>query len=115
MLGGISNLNGSFNLFEWRLHFESHLGTSILTSTFLEPVFCSRTLCVSIFTGTFTFGNNNRGPYIKGPDDPATWPSFYYYWDGVSTTHWPAHDPCGQNQPNHLTGVNDPWGAIYVE
>ena len=38
-----------------------------------------------------------------------------YYWDCETTTCcWPAHDSCGQTQQNQLTGVSDPYAAIYL-
>ena len=40
--------------------------------------------------------------------------STYYYFDGSIGYHWPTHDPCGSNGPNHLCNVKDPHGNIYV-
>ena len=33
---------------------------------------------------------------------------------GTLTGNWPTHDPCGGNAQNHLHGVADPGGAIYI-
>jgi len=38
----------------------------------------------------------------------------YYFFDGSVGTNWPTHDPCGHNQANQLTGVENPGGAVYV-
>ncbi len=39
----------------------------------------------------------------------------YYYWESSQVTqNWPTHDPCGNNQENQVTGVSNPYGAIYL-
>jgi hypothetical protein len=38
----------------------------------------------------------------------------YICWDTRTNGHWPTHDACGTNNPNQLTGVTDPRGAIFV-
>ena len=48
-----------------------------------------------------------RGPYLRET-------SLYYYWDGSVSTNWPTHDPCGANAANHLPGVANPSGAIFL-
>lgn len=40
--------------------------------------------------------------------------ALYYYWDGSVDDHWPTHDPCGMNMPNHLAGVVNPRGGIWL-
>jgi len=40
--------------------------------------------------------------------------STYYYFDGCATHNIPTHDPCGKNQPNHLKGVANPHGNIFI-
>ena len=40
--------------------------------------------------------------------------SGYYYFDGYTGSDWPAHDPCGMGEPNHLKHVTDPHGNIYI-
>jgi hypothetical protein len=40
----------------------------------------------------------------------------YYFWEGwTQTDNWPTHDPCGANEPNQLTGVEDPYGSVYLQ
>ena len=38
----------------------------------------------------------------------------YYYFDGYTGNSWPTHDPCGQNWSNHLKGVAEPHGNIFI-
>ena len=38
----------------------------------------------------------------------------YYYFDGYTGRSWPTHDPCGQNWSNHLKGVAEPHGNIFI-
>ena len=41
--------------------------------------------------------------------------SVYYFFDGY--THggdWPGHDPCGKGSANHLKGVANPHGNVFV-
>ena len=40
--------------------------------------------------------------------------SWYYYFDGDTRVHYPTHDPCGKNNPNHKKGVSNPGGQIYL-
>jgi hypothetical protein len=40
--------------------------------------------------------------------------STYYFYEGLTTSNWPTHDPCGNNGANQLTGVTSPHGQIYV-
>lgn len=47
-----------------------------------------------------------RGPALNAGDH-------YYYWEGATNAHWPTHDPCGTNQPNHVR-TDDPRGAVLL-
>lgn len=39
----------------------------------------------------------------------------YLYFEGSTTQCWPVHDPCGtQVKTNHLTGISNPGGVIYL-
>ena len=54
-----------------------------------------------------------------GPDlvrsQSTTWLKEYYYFEGSTQTgNWPTHDPCGENKQNHLRGVPNPHGNIYI-
>ena len=40
--------------------------------------------------------------------------SSFYYWDGSGAGNYPAHDPCGDSNLNQLTGVPNPYGAVYL-
>ena len=37
-----------------------------------------------------------------------------FYEAGTKTGNWPTQDPCGQNHQNHVKGVSNPGGAIYI-
>ena len=50
--------------------------------------------------------------YVKGPSLDAS--SLYYYFDSHTSGSWPTHDPCGKGQANHLKGVVNPHGNIFV-
>lgn len=50
------------------------------------------------------------GPPFKGGQGG----NLYYYFDGCTATHWPTHDPCGDNQDNHVTNAENPHGNIFV-
>ena len=47
------------------------------------------------------------GPYLVNSD-------LYYYFDGKTDGDWPVHDPCGKTQENHLKGVANPHGNIFI-
>lgn len=38
----------------------------------------------------------------------------YYYFESSTKTNWPTHDPCGTNGLNHVKGVPNPHGNIYI-
>ena len=48
------------------------------------------------------------GATLSGPERK------YYYFDCSTKQQWPTHDPCGDDQPNHLKGVANPHGNIFV-
>lgn len=51
--------------------------------------------------------NLTSGPILSSAN-------IYYYFDGCTAIHWPTHDPCGQNKPNHLENVDNPRGNIFI-
>ncbi len=61
--------------------------------------------CTDVAPGSINYGE--FGPALVGP-------SAYYYWDASLDSHWPTHDPCGTNAPNHLMGITDPFGAVLL-
>ena len=61
--------------------------------------------CAGVVPTSFVLHSN--GPYL------STTSSFYYF-DGSMSNSWPTHDPCGKNQANHLTGVANPHGNVFV-
>ena len=48
------------------------------------------------------------GPYL------ASSGSVYYFFKGYIGSDWPGHDPCGRGAPNHLQGVANPHGNVFV-
>lgn len=38
----------------------------------------------------------------------------YYFWDGLTSANWPTHDPCGNNAARQVTGVANPYGAVFL-
>ena len=40
--------------------------------------------------------------------------SNFYYLEANLQNNWPTHDPCGANAQNHLTGVSNPTGAVFL-
>ena len=48
-----------------------------------------------------------RGPFLSSN-------SVYYGFDGDAAYDAPAHDPCGKANANHLTGVANPHGNVFV-
>ena len=51
------------------------------------------------------------GALLNNDDLPNTQ---YYQWDCSNNRHWPTHDPCGRNEENHKTRVENPLGRIYL-
>ena len=51
---------------------------------------------------------HNYGPYL------ASSGSVYYFFDGYTGGDWPGHDPCGRGHSNHLQGVANPRGNVFV-
>ena len=53
--------------------------------------------------------------FVLPSDGPQLWSiSLYYFFDGSTRSSWPTHDPCGKGQANHLTGVANPHGNVFV-
>ena len=50
--------------------------------------------------------------WLRGPIIGTSWP--YYYFDGDTRDHWPAHDPCANTRLNQKKGVSNPGGQIYL-
>ncbi|KAL9960617.1 hypothetical protein ACROYT_G034100 [Oculina patagonica] len=50
--------------------------------------------------------------YDPGPSLDIS--SHYYYFDSHTSGSWPTHDPCGGNGQNHLKGVANPHGNIFL-
>lgn len=77
--------------------------TGTLTCSIVQLVATACTMTVPTSLGIFTYGYAlNAG-------------SIFLYWDGSTTGgHWPTHDPCAANQENQLTGIANPYGAIYL-
>ena len=38
----------------------------------------------------------------------------YYFFQGNTDYWWPIHDPCGMGKANHMKGVSNPGGHIYL-
>ena len=51
------------------------------------------------------------GPYTKAPNRPT---SNYYYFDGCTSTHFPTHDPCGDNSYLNSPDVSQGRGQIWI-
>jgi len=51
-------------------------------------------------------------PFSHGPVIEAT--SLYYYFNSKTNGDWPVHDPCATSQANHLKGVANPHGNIFI-
>ena len=49
-----------------------------------------------------------------GPIFETASTGYYYYFDGYTGDRWPTHNPCGSTFPNHLTGVQDPRGNVFI-
>jgi hypothetical protein len=50
----------------------------------------------------------------NGPSVVSTENLFYVFWDASTTGNFPTHDPCGMDNLNHLMGVANPGGQIYL-
>ena len=50
---------------------------------------------------------HSNGPYLSSS-------RMYYYFDANTRASWPTHDPCAKGQANHLKGVTNPHGNIFV-
>ena len=62
------------------------------------------TACSTDFTYELSFPP--CGPAIRNPAS-----NFIYYWDGCTDTHFPTHDPCGENGAVNVAEVK---GQIYI-
>ena len=62
--------------------------------------------CEDVVPDAFNRTNHN-GPHLLAS-------GLYYYWDASGGEHWPTHDPCGTNRANHVTGLPNPYGAVFV-
>ncbi len=54
------------------------------------------------------FGGVNFGPGSGNSDTQV------FFEAGTKTGNWPTHDPCGKNGQNHVKGVANPGGAVYL-
>ncbi|KAJ7355109.1 hypothetical protein OS493_027898 [Desmophyllum pertusum] len=51
-------------------------------------------------------------PIRYGPVFSTT--QLYYYFNGYTQDNWPVHDPCGENDGNHVKNVVNPHGNIFI-
>ena len=49
---------------------------------------------------------------LKGPGLKAS--KLMYFFEGSVSTYWPTHDPCGNQEINHLQNVDNPGGNIFI-
>ena len=63
--------------------------------------------CAGVLPNSLTL--HSHGLYLK-----YTSGHIYYYFEGNTKSDWPPHDPCGQGAQNHLKGVVNPHGNIFV-
>ncbi|KAJ7355107.1 hypothetical protein OS493_027896 [Desmophyllum pertusum] len=54
-----------------------------------------------------TFALTSYGPVFSTT-------KLYYYFDGYTGNNWPTHDPCGENNENHVKNVVNPHGNIFI-
>ena len=54
-----------------------------------------------------SFNLHHRGPHLNDNN-------LYYYFDSDTRGEWPTHDPCGTASANHLKGVANPHGNIFI-
>ena len=85
-------------------------GTGSLVQQTLGSITCKlvkqvSTLCAGVVP-------NFLEPHFKGPALRAS--SFYYFFDGSTADYYPTHDPCGRELANHLRGVGNPHGNIFL-
>ena len=59
--------------------------------------------CAGVVPNSFSL--DSHGPYLNGN---------YYFFDGNTGGGWPTHDPCGEGNENHLKGVANPHGNIFI-
>ena len=50
--------------------------------------------------------------HSNGPILDNSWA--YYYFEGSTSSDWPANDPCGKGHLNQKKGVSNPGGQIYL-
>ena len=67
-------------------------------------------ICPDLPTTEFWFYRYVCGAELNIKDE---WRTKFYYLDGCLNKRWPAHDPCGQRQRNHLKDLW-PQGQIWV-
>ena len=78
--------------------------TGSINCTVTDKTIVSCSYAVAVPTGLNFY---NSGPYIKKTN-------VFYQFDCSTTSGWPVHDPCGNDQVNQKTGVANPYGSIYV-
>ena len=61
----------------------------------------------------FRFDLRKDGGPNFGPDS-AYYSTQVFLEANTRTANWPTHDPCGNNHQNHVKGVANPGGAIYI-
>ena len=54
------------------------------------------------------------GPDMVRTSSRSGLKEYYYLEASTQTGNWPTHDPCGTNGKNHVKGVANPHGNIYV-
>jgi hypothetical protein len=90
-------------------------GTGSLVAKTAGSMTCSivqlvATACTNVVPTRVAFDTVAAGLFVNGSGF-----STFYYWEGsTQTANWPTHDPCGLNQTNQVTGVTNPYGAIYL-
>ena len=82
-------------------------GTGSLVDSTTGTVSCTLIYDV-VQNGSIWYEITDSGTYLRA--------NIYamYVWTGSTDINWPAHDPCGMNQPNHKKGVSNPGGQPYL-
>jgi len=80
----------------------------VLDCRFIRQIVTDKPSCQEV-PGKLSQGTD-CGYNLKG----KTTAKAMYYFEHCDNTNWPTHDPCGQNEPNHKHGVDNPHSNVYI-
>ncbi len=112
----VYEMSGTINYFRYKCS-GSDIGVSPTLATVLSGLTCT-TVNDHAYTGgpaptkIIKFQGSAKVKLCSGFSDPG---DIFIWWESSSTDVTPTHDPQGNGAANHLTGITNPRGRLFLK